>query len=854
MTKAEAAPRCRRREAKRSEMCEEGRRRTIGVDSDGPVLGRRRSSTRSVPSAESVFVVRRRSSNPRSRLGPRSATLRPSALRRARGFGACDAEVAMTLFSKISDEVAGVCAELDAVVRARARPRRSCSFNPRALSRRHHRETRPSRHAPLILPRPSSSSQAASTDSALERLNRANAAIAALDTAKPQMDKMRAKASETDPDRRTFGPAMCDKVFALAARFAETADKAEKVKAAVEPLAAAEAAEAAEAARAEEEAAEAARAAKAAEAEAAETKAAEEETAKKRAEAEAARAREEAEAREAADREASRAAKAAADAAAATAKAEAEAAAAKAARDAAEEERRREKEAAAAKRAALAARVAPPTSRASPSTTHPASPDPAKLAGMLVGIATNPAAAAAVAAAPAPAAAPTPVRSWGSVRHVVNGADELRACLEEAAASEALTVVDWSMATCGPCQRVKPEYDQMARSRPEILFVAVDSQASAANANLAREAAVRAFPTFHLYLNLRRVGEMVGADVAHLTKLVALHAASAAATRPVPVTSTSAATTRPAAPATSTSAAETREMQAAIVAALTTLRASTPNQDEFVTTTKTLLAFVANVLNHPGEASHRRVRTINAKYALKLGRYDGGAAAMEAFGFRREGTGDDEMLVMSEAAANHPGLPAMKALLEQAIPVSRGGASAASAAPAPTPTQFPSFSNAGGFGGSGAFGGAGAFPGGLPDPTAAQRMMSELASNPAALENFSRMLRENPSLTRDAAASNPATRAMLDANPAMANEFARLAADPAALSAMLNDPNARRMMGAMGGAGIGPGAGAPAASDYAPWGMSEDEMLAEALRRSVEDGEGGGGAPPPAPPPPPPGA
>ena len=291
-------------------------------------------------------------------------------------------------------------------------------------------------------------------------------------------------------------------------------------------------------------------------------------------------------------------------------------------------------------------------------------------------------------------------------------------------------------------------------------------------------------------------------------------------------------------------------MQAAIVAALTTLRASTPNQDEFVTATKTLLTFVANVLNHPGETRYRRVRAINGKYVLKLGRYDGGAAAMEAFGFRREGTGDDEVLVMSEAAANHPGLPAMKTLLEQAIPVSGGGASAASAAPTPAPTL--SFSNAGGFGGSGGFGGAGAFPGGLPDPAAAQRMMSELASNPAALESFSRMLRENPSLMRDAAASNPATRAMLDANPAMANEVARLAADPAALSAMLNDPNARRMMGAMGGAGIGPGAGAPSASDYAPGGMSEDEMLAEALRRSMEDAEGGGGAPSPAPPPPPP--
>ncbi|ACO64415.1 predicted protein, partial [Micromonas commoda] len=121
------------------------------------------------------------------------------------------------------------------------------------------------------------------------------------------------------------------------------------------------------------------------------------------------------------------------------------------------------------------------------------------------------------------AAAPAAPKTWGSVRHVVGGAVELRSLLEEAKAAGALTVVDWSMTTCGPCQRIKPIYEQMARTRPTALFVGVDTHASPLNAALAREAAVSAFPTFHFYVDMQRKADLVGADTARLAMMVQQH-------------------------------------------------------------------------------------------------------------------------------------------------------------------------------------------------------------------------------------------------------------------------------------------------------------------------------------------
>jgi thioredoxin 1 len=373
------------------------------------------------------------------------------------------------------------------------------------------------------------------------------------------------------------------------------------------------------------------------------------------------------------------AAKAMADeetAAAAAAADAARAAEAKAAEEAAEAEKLRKAEEAKAKKAALAARVAaaapagsdpvpPPAAGASvpvttattatTATTHAETPSVTSgPASASTAVEANAAALAAMLASMAPpsappASAPTPAsgetaKTYGEVHHVLGGAAELRGALEEASAAGALTVVDWSIPTCGPCQRIRPAFERMARERVSVLFVGVDAAASAENRLLAQSAAVRAYPTFHFYVGMRRVAELTGADESRIASLVDKHAPPSSLSR------------------------KTLDMQAAISAALITLRSSCGSLHEFVAATRTLLVFVGNVVTHPGEAKYRRVRLGNAAFQSKLGRFAGGVAAMEAFGFVKEGLGDDAALVMSETNARHEGLPAMRRLLEQALP------------------------------------------------------------------------------------------------------------------------------------------------------------------------------------------
>jgi thioredoxin 1 len=582
----------------------------------------------------------------------------------------------MTLFSKMCEEVDGIDAELDAAVRfPRASPRGRASRLSRR-SRRFRHATR-AHHSPFVPRLPSHAQAAATSTSAIERRDRAAAALARLEEASPQVEKMRQKAAERDPEKRIYNETMTSKVLALADKLAATREKAADVRRRIQPLveeeekeaAEAEAAEARAKAEAERLAAESEAAAKAAfeaEARAAEEAAA---AAKREAEREAARVKAEREAAKAKADEETAAAAAAADAA--------RAAEAKAAEEAAEAEKLRKAEEAKAKKAALAARVAaaapagsdpvpPPAAGASvpvttattatTATTHAETPSVTSgPAAASTAVEANAAALAAMLASMAPpsappASAPTPAsgetaKTYGEVRHVLGGAAELRGALEEASAAGALTVVDWSIPTCGPCQRIRPAFERMARERVSVLFVGVDAAASAENRALAQSAAVRAYPTFHFYVGMRRVAELTGADESRIASLVDRHA-----------------------PVSARLSRAALDMQAAISAALITLRSSCGSLHEFVAATRTLLVFVGNVVTHPGEAKYRRVRLANAAFQSKLGRHAGGVAAMEAFGFVKEGLGDDAALVMSETNARHEGLRAMRRLLEQALP------------------------------------------------------------------------------------------------------------------------------------------------------------------------------------------
>ncbi|GLD95396.1 hypothetical protein PINS_up004040 [Pythium insidiosum] len=72
-----------------------------------------------------------------------------------------------------------------------------------------------------------------------------------------------------------------------------------------------------------------------------------------------------------------------------------------------------------------------------------------------------------------------------------------------------LVVVDFSATWCGPCQFIKPTYEQYSRQYSDVVFLGVDE---AQNRSLISALGVRGFPTFHFYVSQRKVDELVGAD------------------------------------------------------------------------------------------------------------------------------------------------------------------------------------------------------------------------------------------------------------------------------------------------------------------------------------------------------
>ncbi|DAZ96755.1 TPA: hypothetical protein N0F65_012332 [Lagenidium giganteum] len=72
-----------------------------------------------------------------------------------------------------------------------------------------------------------------------------------------------------------------------------------------------------------------------------------------------------------------------------------------------------------------------------------------------------------------------------------------------------LVVADFSAVWCGPCQMIKPTYEQYSRQYSDVVFLGVDE---AHNRSLVSSLGVRGFPTFHFYVGQRKVDELVGAD------------------------------------------------------------------------------------------------------------------------------------------------------------------------------------------------------------------------------------------------------------------------------------------------------------------------------------------------------
>ncbi|ETV79670.1 hypothetical protein H257_06922 [Aphanomyces astaci] len=80
-----------------------------------------------------------------------------------------------------------------------------------------------------------------------------------------------------------------------------------------------------------------------------------------------------------------------------------------------------------------------------------------------------------------------------------------------------LIVVDFTATWCGPCQGIKPRVHDLAREEPSVVFFEIDVDESD---SCSGELGISAMPTFHLYKDSAKVGELVGANFAALKALI----------------------------------------------------------------------------------------------------------------------------------------------------------------------------------------------------------------------------------------------------------------------------------------------------------------------------------------------
>jgi len=98
--------------------------------------------------------------------------------------------------------------------------------------------------------------------------------------------------------------------------------------------------------------------------------------------------------------------------------------------------------------------------------------------------------------------------------------DKLEPFRELIHTSTKLIVVDHFGTWCGPCKRIAPQFEELAKNNTNVIFLKVDIEACP---SVAEENDIQALPTFVLYKDGVERGRVEGADMSKLTKLINLN-------------------------------------------------------------------------------------------------------------------------------------------------------------------------------------------------------------------------------------------------------------------------------------------------------------------------------------------